>query len=95
MAAMVGRRFGKTDDSVDSSDRLEAARRARQELAQLMSHPFIDDPKYWHERAAEARSIAKLLDDQEAKGHLLAIADEYDQLAEQMKRRSNNADSVN
>ena len=65
------------------------------ELALLMSHPFIDDPKYWHERAAEARSIAKLLDDQEAKGHLLAIAAEYDQLAEQMKRRSNNADSVN
>lgn len=60
-----------------------------------MSHPFIDDPKYWHERAAEARSIAKLLDDREAKGHLLAIAAEYDQLAEQMKRRSNNADSVN
>jgi hypothetical protein len=23
-----------------------------------MSHPFIDDPKYWHERAAEAWSIA-------------------------------------
>ncbi len=60
-----------------------------------MSHPFIDDPKYWHERATEARSIAKLLDDQEAKGHLLAIAAEYDQLAEQMKRRSNNADSAN
>ena len=43
----------------------------------------------------EARSIAKPLDDQEAIGHLLAIAAEYDQLAEQMKRRSNNADSVN
>jgi hypothetical protein len=37
----------------------------------------------------------QLLDDQEAKGHFLAIAAEYDQLAEQMKRRSNNADSVN
>jgi hypothetical protein len=60
-----------------------------------MSHPFIHDPKYWHERAVEARSIAKLLDDQQAKGHLLAIAAEYDQLAEQMKRRANNADSEN
>jgi hypothetical protein len=53
-----------------------------------MSHPFIDDPKYWHERALEARSIAKLLDDQEAKGHLLAVAAKYDQLAKWMKRRS-------
>jgi hypothetical protein len=48
-----------------------------------------------HERAAEARSIAKLMDEEEAKGHLLAIAAEYDQLAERMKRRSNNAESVN
>jgi hypothetical protein len=65
------------------------------ELAWLMSHPFIHDPRYWHERALEARSIAKLLDNQQAKGHLLAIAAEYDQLAEQMKRRANDADSVN
>ena len=69
----------------DHGRRLEGQ---RQGTCSLMSHPFIDDPKYWHERAAEARSIAKLLDDQEAKGHLLAIAAEYDQLAEQMKRRS-------
>src|SRR5262249_42035841 len=26
-----------------------------------MSHPYINDPKYWRERAEEARSIAKLL----------------------------------
>lgn len=50
-----------------------------------MSHPFIDDPKYWHERAAEARSIAKLLDDHEAKGHLLAI---YVYVLEGEKRRA-------
>jgi hypothetical protein len=43
-----------------------------------VSHPFVDDPKYWRERATEARSIAKLLDHQKAKGHLLPIAAEYD-----------------
>jgi hypothetical protein len=95
MAAMVGRRFGKADECRPVGQTGSGSKGNGKELAQLMSHPFIDDPKYWHERAAEARSIAKLLDDQEAKGHLLAIAAEYDQLAEQMKRRSNNADSVN
>jgi hypothetical protein len=52
-----------------------------------MSHPFINDPKYWRERAEEARSIARLLNDLEAKRHLLAIAARYDRLADHMKTR--------
>jgi hypothetical protein len=51
-----------------------------------MSHPYINDPKYWHERAEEARSIAKLLNDEEAKRQLLAIAAGYDRLADHMKQ---------
>lgn len=96
MAAMVGCRFAKADDGVKTRGQTGSGSKGNgEELAQLMSHPFIHDPMYWHERAVEARSIAKLLDDQQAKGHLLAIAAEYDQLAEQMKRRANNADSAN
>ena len=37
-----------------------------------MSHPYIDDPKYWLERAEELRSISKLLDDAEAKRHSMS-----------------------
>jgi hypothetical protein len=88
MSAMVGRRFEKADDRLGSSGQTGSGSK------DFMPHPFIDDPKYWHERATEARSIAKLLDDQEATGHLLAIAAEYDQLAELMKRRRNNADDA-
>jgi hypothetical protein len=38
-----------------------------------MSHPYIDDPKYWRERAEELRSISKLLDDAEAKRQLMRL----------------------
>jgi hypothetical protein len=66
---LVGRRFGKADDGVRPVGQTGSGSKGNgKELAQLMSHPFIRDPKYWHERAVEARSIAKLLNDQEAKG---------------------------
>jgi hypothetical protein len=55
----------------------------------MMSHPYINDPKYWRERAEEARSIAKLLNDQDAKRQLLAIAARYDRLADHIKQRPN------
>jgi hypothetical protein len=59
----------------------------------VMSHPYINDPKYWHERAEEARSIAKLLNDQKAKRQLLAIAARYDRLADHIKQRPNSQNS--
>ena len=52
----------------------------------MMSHPYIDDPKYWRERAEELRSISKLLDDAEAKRQLDAIAKSYEQLADHIKQ---------
>jgi hypothetical protein len=52
-----------------------------------MSHPFINDPKYWRERAEETRSIVQLLNDQEAKRQMLAIAALYDRLANHMKQQ--------
>jgi hypothetical protein len=59
-----------------------------------MSHPYINDPKYWRERAEEARSIAKLLDDPEAKRQMLAIAASYDRLADDIGQQSNDAGNV-
>jgi hypothetical protein len=56
-----------------------------------MSHPYINDPKYWQERADETRSIAKLLDDQEAKRQILAIAAGYERLAEHIRQQSSEA----
>ena len=53
----------------------------------VMTYPYINDPKYWRERGEEARSIAKLLDDQEAKRQMLAIAASYDRLSDHMKQR--------
>lgn len=50
-----------------------------------MSHPFINDPKYWRERAIEARSISKLLDDPEAKRLLLEIGTSYERLADHLQ----------
>ena len=59
----------------------------------VMSYPYINDPKYWRERAEEARSIAKLLNDPEAKRQLLAIAARYDRLADHIKQRANSQNS--
>jgi len=43
-------------------------------------------PKYWRERADEARQIAFLVD-RRARDTMLHIADLYDKLAEIMRRR--------
>ena len=58
-----------------------------------MSHPYIDDPKYWRERAEELRSISKLLDDAEAERQLDAIAKSYEQLADHIKQLSTDAEN--
>jgi hypothetical protein len=58
-----------------------------------MSHPYIDDPKYWRERAEELRSISKLLDDAEAKRQLDAIARSYEQLADHIKQLSTDVEN--
>jgi hypothetical protein len=59
-----------------------------------MSHPYINDPKYWRERAEEARSIAKLLKDQKAKRQLLSIAAGYSRLADHIKQPPNSQNST-
>ena len=59
-----------------------------------MTFPYINEPKYWRERREEALSIAKLLDDPEAKRQVLAIAASYDRLSEHMKQLQKEANPV-
>ena len=49
--------------------------------------PSIDDPAYWHQRAAESRRLASRLDDPVQKRTMLEIAEGYDRLAELAERR--------
>jgi len=59
-----------------------------------LTHPYINDPRYWRDRAEELRSIAKLMDDTEAKRQMRAIAARYDRLADHMERRPNESKAV-
>ena len=70
-----------------ASSSLEAVKFSELLSVIVMTYPYINDPKYWRERGEEARSIARLLDDQEAKRQMLAIAASYDRLSDHMKQR--------
>jgi hypothetical protein len=47
----------------------------------------INDPKYWHERAGEARTIADQMNDPDSKRKMLRIADDYEELGRRAERR--------
>jgi hypothetical protein len=41
----------------------------------------VNDPKHWRDRAAEARAMADLMSDADARQKMLGVADGYDELA--------------
>ena len=47
----------------------------------------INDPKYWRERAEEARTVANEMTIPDAKHRTLRIADDYEELARRAERR--------
>src|SRR5262249_4054843 len=47
----------------------------------------INDPKYWRERAEEARTVANEMTIPDAKRRTLRIADDYEELARRAERR--------
>src|SRR5262244_3123456 len=47
----------------------------------------INDPKYWRERAEEARTVANEMTIPDAKRRTLRIADDYEKLARRAERR--------
>ena len=52
-------------------------KRARSKLAA----PQFNNPKYWHQRAEEARAMAKQMSGELSKKMMLRVADDYDGLA--------------
>jgi hypothetical protein len=43
--------------------------------------PHFNDPQHWQQRAEEARVLAEQMIDETAKGMMLRIASDYDELA--------------
>jgi hypothetical protein len=52
------------------------------------SRSIRDDPEHWHQRAREARSVAEQMSDPVSREMMLHIAKEYEQVAENARRRT-------
>jgi predicted AAA+ superfamily ATPase len=50
--------------------------------------PRIDDPKHWHDRAAEIRALSDTMKSEEALAMMLRLADDYDRLGDQAEERA-------
>jgi hypothetical protein len=53
----------------------------------MTGHSPPAHPEHWRNKAKQARIAARLMDRNETKGRLLAIAEDYDQLAEQAEQQ--------
>jgi hypothetical protein len=62
-------------------------------LAATSSPSFINDPEHWRQRAEEARRLADQIDDPDSKRMMLAIARDYDHLAERAEHRAKGSKS--
>lgn len=54
-----------------------------------MPNSHINDPSHWRARAQEMRGLAAMADDLDARASMLAIAEEYERLAQRAEQRSN------
>jgi DNA-binding ferritin-like protein len=52
-----------------------------------VSNSILDNPGHWQERAEQARSIAEQMADPDSKRMMLRIAEDYERLAAQARRR--------
>ena len=48
----------------------------------------IHDPKHWRNRAAEMRSLAMVIADDQTRDNMYRVADDYDQLADRTATRA-------
>jgi hypothetical protein len=53
-----------------------------------MGRPPTNDPKLWRTRANQIRALAERMQDQLAKDVMLRLANEYEQLAQEVERRN-------
>ena len=51
------------------------------------SMPKAFGPEHWHSRAEEARTVAEILQNPEAKREMLELADLYEQIAKDAERQ--------
>lgn len=47
----------------------------------MLIAPQFNGPKYWHQRAKEARGLAERMSDESAKQTMLMVTEGYDRLA--------------
>jgi hypothetical protein len=52
-----------------------------------MAPRTIDDPRHWHDRAAEMRVLAEEMTSNEARTMMLKLADDYDELGDRAAER--------
>lgn len=48
----------------------------------------IHDPKHWRNRAAELRSLAMIIEDEQTQAMMYRVADDYDKLADRTAERA-------
>ena len=49
---------------------------------------YINNPKRWHDRAAEMRVLSETMNDVEARATMLRLADDYDKMADRAEARA-------
>jgi hypothetical protein len=54
----------------------------------MLAAPQLNNPKYWHQRAGEARAMAKQMSSELSKKMMLKVADDYDGFAVKATIRS-------
>ena len=60
----------------------------RKRARSTLTAPQFNDPKYWHQRAEEARAMAEQMCSELSKKMMLKVADDYDGLAVKAAIRS-------
>ena len=53
-----------------------------------MTPRTIDDPRHWHDRAAEMRALAEEMASIETRATMLKLADDYDKLGDRAEERA-------
>jgi len=59
----------------------------------MAPHPHVNDPRHWHDRAAEMRALADAMATVESKAMMLRLADDYDKLGDRAEARRCDKDS--
>jgi hypothetical protein len=67
-------------DLGEAAERIDGSR--------LVPFSFLNDPKHWRDRAAEARVLASEMNDLDRQAMMLRLADDYDNLAIRAEKRS-------